>query len=127
MPLYSSMHSLARGEAVRRCTAASAGDVVLTLAAFAVVAASARSRRWLLWRRATHIAGYLAVGLAVTIVVEVLAVRSWGRWSYDPRMPRLLGVGLAPLAQWIVVPLATLWVARYYLDGVAHRRAARRV
>ena len=39
--------------------------------------------------------------------------RAWG-WHYAPLMPRepLTGVGLVPIAMWIVVPLFTLWLSR---------------
>jgi len=38
-------------------------------------------------------------------------------WAYSARMPLVFGIGLAPLLQWLVVPVATLlivraWVAR---------------
>ena len=29
-------------------------------------------------------------------------------WAYSPAVPTLLGVGLSPLAQWIIVPVAAL-------------------
>ncbi|MBA4742763.1 MAG: hypothetical protein H2060_08665 [Azoarcus sp.] len=36
-----------------------------------------------------------------------------GSWAYSPSMPTILDIGLAPLAQWAVVPLAaTLLVAK---------------
>lgn len=35
-----------------------------------------------------------------------------GRWQYSVSMPTVAGVGLAPLAQWIVVPLLLVAVSR---------------
>lgn len=113
-PLYESMRTLSLAAATWQCTAASVGDVALTLLAYAAVAAAA-GRTWLLRPRRAELAGYLAVGLLLTAALELLSVRVWGRWSYAPGMPRVLGVGLAPLLQWIVVPLATLWIVRRHL------------
>jgi hypothetical protein len=40
------------------------------------------------------------------------------RSSYAPAMPLLAGIGLVPIAQWIVLPLITLWLTRRHLAGV---------
>jgi hypothetical protein len=114
-PLYESMRGLPFWTATWNCTKASAGDVVIALVAYGCVAVLAGSRAWLLRPRATHVAGYLAVGLVLTVILEFVNVYVLGRWAYGPRMPRVLGVGLAPLAQWLVVPFAVLGLARRYV------------
>ena len=114
-PLYGSMRSLTVWEATRLCTVATVGDVAIGLVAYAAIGALARNRSWLFHLRPAGVTGYLAVGLAVTILLEILSIQRWARWSYAPSMPRVLGVGIAPLAQWIIVPLLTIWVVRRYL------------
>jgi hypothetical protein len=114
-PLYEGMVAMPRGRATWLCARASAGDAVITLAAYGSVAAAAGSRAWVAHPRVARVAGYLAVGLAVTVALEYLNVYALGRWAYGPSMPRVLGVGLAPLAQWLVVPLLSLWLARNYV------------
>ena len=114
-PLYESMAGLSWEKATWLCSQASAGDAVITLAAYGSVAVLAGSRAWIARPRATHVTGYLAGGLVLTVVLELLNVYALGRWAYGSGMPRVLGVGLAPLTQWLVVPLASLWVTRSYL------------
>ena len=114
-PLYQGMLTMPLSGATRVCAQASAGDAVITLAAYALVAFAVRSRAWMTHPRVGHIAAYLAIGLAVTIALEYLNVYGLGRWSYSAAMPRVLGVGLAPLAQWIIVPIVILWFMRRYL------------
>ncbi len=97
------------------CAQASAGDVVITLLAYAGASWVPGTRAWIARPRATHVTAYLAIGLGVTVLLEFLSVYRWGRWAYGPNMPRLLGIGVAPLAQWIVVPALTLWLAKSYL------------
>lgn len=97
------------------CAQASAGDVVITLLAYAGASWVAGTRAWIERQHATRVAAYLAIGLGVTVLLEFLSVYRWGRWAYRPNMPRLLGIGVAPLAQWIVVPVLTLWLAKPYL------------
>ena len=120
-PLYVGMTGLRFGEGTRICAVASLGDVVLALTAYGAVAAFAGRRAWLLRPTPGNIAAYLVLGLAVTAAIELLAVYRIGRWSYGPAMPRVAGIGLAPLLQWVVVPVLTLWVARRYLEYTARR------
>ncbi|GAC1651683.1 MAG: hypothetical protein NVS4B3_12740 [Gemmatimonadaceae bacterium] len=124
-PLYDSMRSLSLWESTRLCTEAAAGDVAISLVAYAVVGALVGSRGWLFEPRPRRVTGYLVVGLVATVLLEILSIQRWGRWSYAPIMPSVRGVGLAPLVQWVVVPLVTLWVARRYLAWGAVRTALR--
>ena len=51
----------------------------------------------------------------VIVAVEWVSVHRWRRWSYAGAMLLVLGVGLAPLVQWVAVPLLTLWLARRHI------------
>ncbi len=59
----------------------------------------------------------VAVGLVITIILEALATGPLERWSYTSSMPTLpvLGTGLLPLLQWILLPPLTLWFVRRQL------------
>jgi hypothetical protein len=63
--------------------------------------------------------GFTGLGLAVTILVEILATQVWHRWRYSDLMPTipLLEVGLIPLLMWGVLPPLILWVVRRQLRG----------
>ena len=37
-------------------------------------------------------------------------------WTYAASMPTIFGIGWAPLAQWLIVPLGAFWVLRRRLD-----------
>lgn len=54
----------------------------------------------------------LILGVGYTVYSEWLNVSVRGSWSYAEMMPviPLLGTGLTPLLQWIVVPTAALWI-----------------
>jgi len=77
-PLYQGMLTMPLSGATRVCAQASAGDAVITLAAYALVAFAVRSRAWMTHPRVGHIAAYLATGLAVTISARV-PERVWTR------------------------------------------------
>ena len=55
----------------------------------------------------------LAFGVGYTIYSEWLNINVRGSWAYSDRMPivPVIGTGLAPLLQWVVVPTLALWVA----------------
>lgn len=60
------------------------------------------------------IAIFLGVGLVVTILFEALATGMFQRWAYSDAMPRVpvIGTGLLPLLQWLLIPLLVLWFVR---------------
>lgn len=115
-PLYTGMAAARHDAATWMCVRATLGDVLIALLAFGAASAVARSRLWLARRQGAALAMYLAFGVGTTIAVEVLSVSYWGRWAYAPAMPVVLGVGLAPLAQWVVVPLLTVWLVRRHIE-----------
>ena len=55
----------------------------------------------------------LALSVGYTVFSEWLNVSVRGSWAYGPLMPTLpvLGTGLAPLLQWVVVPTLALALA----------------
>lgn len=55
----------------------------------------------------------LTLGIAYTIYSEWLNVSVRGSWAYAPKMPLvpILGTGLSPLLQWVLVPSIAQWVA----------------
>ena len=98
------------------------GDLVI--AALALLAAVALfGRRFWPGRRFGAVAA-----TTVTLAVLYTASSEWfntsvrGSWAYSAWMPKLpvIGTGLAPLAQWLVIPpLALLW-ARRGVDREVH-------
>lgn len=70
VPLFAGMPSAGHWIAIQVCGRATLGDVVITLTAFWVVAASARARRWILAPTPRQVAGLVAVGVLITIAME---------------------------------------------------------
>lgn len=118
-PLYRGMADAAHWAAVRTCTVATVGDVGILLVAYGLVAAVARQRWWAAMPTARRVAGFVAAGLVMTVALEALNVYVLERWAYGPRMPLLVGIGIAPVLQWLVLPPLTLWLARRHLGHAA--------
>jgi hypothetical protein len=66
----------------------------------------------------------VAFGLAYTIFSEWLNVVVRRSWAYSDLMPVVPGtiVGLSPLLQWVVLPVAAFWLARRWAC-VSHSQA----
>lgn len=99
------------------------GDVLIALAAFAIAGLALRQADWPLSR--PWAGGTIMVVATVTYTAwsewyNVYQVASWG---YTASMPMILGIGLSPLLQWLILPpLMTIayralwlkWFDRYH-------------
>jgi hypothetical protein len=117
IPFFLAMPSGTHSVGVVACTQATFGDAAISLVAFWSIAALARSRRWILQPSPSQIGSFVVVGVVITIAFEALAARFLERWSYSPLMPTLpiLGTGLVPLLQWILLPPLIIWFVRRQL------------
>lgn len=115
-PLFEGMAAAPHSIVIGACLQATLGDVVIMLLAHASVVVVTRRRRWVLAPSRREVAGFVAVGVAITAIIEWLATRGhWAQtWVYSSAMPLIpgIGVGLSPLLQWVVVPPIVLWFAR---------------
>jgi hypothetical protein len=115
LPLYTLWRTgtpVAIAFALIHCTA---GDILITTAMFVAAAALAWAFRWppFGWRM---VLTAIVLGAAYTTLSEWLNVEIRRNWSYTAAMPvlPLIGTGLTPLLQWVIVPAMALAV-------VAHR------
>ena len=115
VPLFIGMPTAEHWSALKVCGRATAGDAVIALVGFWAVAATARTREWIIRPTVLQVSGFVAVGVTITIVMEWLAVRVLDRWTYAQTMPTILGIGAAPLAQWIGLPPLIVWFVRRQL------------
>ncbi len=122
VPFFLGIGEQPHWQGIKLCTWATMGDVEITLAAFWVTAIVARSRNWLVHPGRLYLFIFVGTGLAATILFEALALGPLERWSYSDTMPRLpiLGTGLLPLLQWLVLPPLIIWFARRQMGASLH-------
>lgn len=118
-PLYAGLATRAHAEVRSACLKAASGDVGITLIAFYAAALVAWSRLWFVSPAVVAVAVWFLTGLLITVGLEWRATAE-GVWLYAPSMPvvPILRVGLAPLAQWIVIPAILLVFIRLCFCGV---------
>jgi hypothetical protein len=104
-------------DVIRTCSRATVGDAAIAVVSFLVVAGLARSRAWILRPSAWEVAGFVATGVLITIGIEWLSTGPLDRWAYAEAMPTLplLGTGVLPLLQWILIPPLVAWFVRRQL------------
>jgi hypothetical protein len=95
--------------AVLHCTL---GDAGIALGSYALAAALVRRVDWPMRRPAMGIAIATSVALAYTVWAEWRNVYLVGNWAYAGSMPTIGGIGVAPLLQWIALPLVALRLIR---------------
>ena len=100
-------------EATAECLRAAAGDAVMIVIAFAAVSLAMRERRWMDRPVRAPLAAYLILAALQGLALEWFSLRD-ERWNYLPAMPvePILGLGLAPILQWLTLPAAALWMTR---------------
>ena len=89
------------------------GDVLIALAVLAGALVVVGNSAWPIQRSGRVVAVTMTAGLAYTVFSEWLNTEVRRSWAYSDLMPvlPLLGTGLSPLLQWLVVPAAALWLA----------------
>lgn len=102
--------------AVVHCTA---GDVLIALAALLFALVVAGTDDWPTRRFGPVLVVATVAGVGYTIYSEWLNTGVRVAWSYSQWMPVVpgLGTGLAPLAQWLVLPPLGLWLCRRRFAG----------
>ena len=114
LPLYTLWRTASRAEfafAVIHCTM---GDVMIaSLALLAALVAFGRGK-WPAERGRSVLAATVAIGAVYTVYSEWMNTIVRKNWAYADAMPLLpvLGTGLSPLLQWLLVPPLAYWVAR---------------
>ena len=120
VPFFSGMAEARHWDVVWLCMRATLGDAHITLGAYTAAASFSKNWFWVAksWRTSTLI-GYLSAGLIATIIFEYWATGGGQRWSYSELMPELIftGIGVLPLAQWVVLPMLLAYSVRWMFIG----------
>lgn len=112
IPLYTIWNTGSWREIVFAVLHCTGGDVIIGITVLTVVLLAAGSGDWPHRGFGRVAVLTIAAGLGYTVFSEWLNTEIRGSWAYVGWMPRLplIGTGLAPLLQWIVVPaLAFRW------------------
>ena len=113
-PFYQGMGSVPHWVAVKACSLASLFDAGLTLLAFLTASLIAGGTRWFWHPETRNLAWFVGVGLACTIALEWIGQEmQWSQYSDLMPIVPIMGVGLVPIIQWLLLPPMVLKIARH--------------
>lgn len=122
VPLYTIWSTGTLNELIFSVVHCTIGDMMIAFSTLIIAIILSRSSRWpatSYWR----VAGVtIILSVFYTGFSEWLNVEIWKSWEYSNLMPVLdvfgFGLGLSPLAQWIVVPGLVFWLIRQRLSSM---------
>lgn len=93
------------------CTA---GDLLILLVAYELVAVLVRSRYWFSGSVCLTGGLFTFLGAAYTVYSETANTGIGGAWEYTAQMPLvpMFDIGATPLLQWLLIPPLVLWLMR---------------
>jgi hypothetical protein len=120
MPFFRVSPEFGYTDIVNNCTLATFGDAGISIIAFATVAILSKSRRWILQPNWRQIGVFISVGIIITIIFEVFATGVLNIWQYSDAMLTLpvLGTGLSPVLQWLIIPPLIVWFVKRQLSPI---------
>ena len=98
---------------VIHCTA---GDVMIAAVSLVAAVLLFQHRTWPPRRWLPVVVATLVFGITITIYFEWLNTTVRKTWAYSDLMPTvpMLGTGLSPLLQWVVVPICVFVIVERY-------------
>ncbi len=112
LPLYTLWEDTNRQRVLSYLFHCIAGDILIAVTLFLSVAALFRDYAWPVHRPWRGGLVMIAAGLTYTVFSEWHNVYQSRAWSYAATMPLVAGIGLAPLMQWLVVPILMIVIFR---------------
>ena len=123
LPLYTVWYQKEWGYILYSIVHCTLGDLLILLISYELIALLNRNRYWIdkgvLWNGLV----FTVFGAGYTIYSEVTNVYIEKTWTYADVMPivPIVGIGLAPLLQWLIIPPLLLWLTR--LTGQQARKS----
>jgi hypothetical protein len=110
MPLYTLWRTGTWGEIAFAALHCTGGDILIALSTLTLALLAVGSGEWPVQRFRAVAALTVTLGIAYTLFSEYINIVIRAAWAYSDLMPVLsvfgFRVGLSPLLQWLVVPLA---------------------
>ncbi len=94
--------------AVLHCTA---GDLLIAGLSLLTALALVRPSGWPQQRSIATGMLTLVFGLGYTVRSEWYNTTVTHQWAYSSHMPQIAGIGMSPIAQWLIIPCVAFWWA----------------
>ena len=112
LPLYTIWTHETYQEIVYMVLHCTAGDAMIGTLSLVLSLIFAGTETWPYGRFREVAISTILLGVGYTVVSEWHNTTVTYSWAYTSAMPTFFGIGLAPIAQWIVIPSFSFWWIR---------------
>jgi hypothetical protein len=88
------------------------GDMMILTTTVILTSLLFRDLQWLFHPTRKHYLIVSIMGLSYTMFSEYRNVYIVNSWSYSPLMPKVFGIGMLPIVQWILLPSMILYIVK---------------
>ncbi|WP_202879913.1 hypothetical protein [Sinorhizobium meliloti] len=119
LPLYTLWQHGTAGELIFAAAHCTGGDILIALSSLVLALVLIGGGAWPEQRYKAVAALTILFGFGYTVFSEWLNTAVRASWAYSELMPVIpvVDLGLSPLAQWVVIPLAGFWWGRPSAPG----------
>jgi len=114
VPLYTLAEDGA-GDIVFAIVHCTLGDAAIAFSGYLIAALLCRASDWPIRAPSAGTMSLILFSVTFTVWSEWYNVYRANNWDYAGAMPTVLGIGLSPLLQWTIVPVAMLAIWRWRL------------
>jgi hypothetical protein len=112
LPLYTLWNNGSLGALLYSPAHCTIGDAMIAVVALTVALLILGNSNWPKERYGTVAAASIGIGLLYTGYSEWMNVYIRKSWGYSELMPTVMGVGVSPLLQWLIIPAAAFFWLR---------------
>ncbi len=112
LPLYAFPSAQSMAQTVYVVAHCTIGDALIAAITFVIACLLLRDADWPLADPLRGTAIVTLLGVAYTGYSEWRNVYQAGNWSYSTNMPLVFDIGIAPLLQWMFIPVAAVLILR---------------
>jgi hypothetical protein len=93
------------------------GDIMILTISILVIGLLFRNITWFLKPSKAQLLSVTSISVFYTLFSEYRNVHISENWSYSSLMPKILGIGLIPVIQWILLPAIILYITSRFVNN----------
>ena len=87
-------------------------DGLLIILIYLIISICLKNINWIKKNNMFNYASFFLIGLIIAVIIEILNVYIYNRWSYNSNMITLFGIGISPLFQLAITGIISLLLIR---------------
>ena len=105
-------HNMLAIDYVKMVSYVSFMDGLLIILIYLIISICLKNINWIKKNNMFNYASFFLIGLIIAVIIEILNVYIYNRWSYNSNMITLFGIGISPLFQLAITGIISLLLIR---------------